>query len=201
VLNGHLLWLARRTKRRLRLVTLMPQGWLIPAGELVDQNPRSLMEQLRSVFQRAKIGQDGGWAYFVLDVEYIEHLVAFAFHAHGIATKRVALRVRELRNRRKFKWPAGSDGIPNRPVQVKLVTRGDEARVINYLLKSYFGMRVYVLDEDGNLVRTRQRTAIPEPRQTDLIAWLSRWRIEDFVLPLNLYFGRDCLMVSRRRRR
>jgi hypothetical protein len=66
---------------------------------------------------------------------------------------------------------------------------------VNYLLKTYFGMRVYV-EIDGKLMRTKKRVAIPEPRHSQLLAWLGRWRVEDFVLPINVYFGRCRLEVS-----
>lgn len=197
MLNGHLLWLMQSRKKRTWLATLMPRGWLVPADELGNVDPRRLLEQLRAVFVRAKISWVGGWAYFVLDVEYIEHLDAYAFHVHGLTTKGIAKFLKGLRERRKFKWPRGSDGVPKRPIQVKLINRGEEARAANYLVKDYIGQHVHIVDNDGVYVRTRQRAAMPEPRNSEMIAWLARWSIDDFVLPINVYFGRDRLELSR----
>ncbi len=194
---GHLTELIERSGKKVWLCTGIPVGWLIRADELSTIQPRVMLEQLRAVFNRAKLGQAGGWAYFVLDVEFIEHLDAYSFHIHGIATSRIARRFKALRHRPKFRWPEGSAGAPRRPIQVKRVTRGDAARVINYLLKSFFGKRVYRLEE-GQYIRTKERVCIPEPRHSELLVWLARWSIDDFVLPVNLYFGQGRLEVSSR---
>jgi hypothetical protein len=121
VFNGHLHWLVRRQAKRLHLATLMPRGWLIPADELAHQNARQLLAQIRQVMVRAKVGAATGWAYLVLDIEYIEHLDAFAFHVHGIATQGVARVLRSVGKRPKLKWPKDAKGIPKRPCQLKLV--------------------------------------------------------------------------------
>jgi|GEM_PF-5273432 len=197
VFVGQLSWLIARQGKKLWLCTGMPYGWLIPATELPDADPRRLREQLRAVFNRAKLGQAGGWAYFVLDIEYIEHLNAYSFHVHGIATSRIARRFRALRDRPKFRWPEGSIGAPRRPIQVKRINRGEGARVANYLPKTYFGCRVYRL-ERGQYIRTAKRVRIPEPRHSEMLLWLARWSIDDFVLPVNLYFGQGQLEVSSR---
>lgn len=196
VINGQLLWLVTRRGHRIYLATLMPNGWLIPAVDLAKVEPHRLLEQLRAVLLRAGVGQASGWAYLVLDIEYIEHHDAFSFHLHGVATKEVALVLRSLRTGRKFQWPSEVAGAPRRPVQVKAVRRGHEARVANYLLKSRFTMRVYRL-KGSMLVRTKQRKNIPEPRNSELITWLSQWKIDDVVLPINVHFAKDRLKISK----
>jgi hypothetical protein len=194
-INGHLGWLIARGKVPVTFVTLLPRDMLIPADELHEVVPGKFLEQIRAVLNRAGISSAAGWAYLVLDLEYIEHLDAYSFHVHGVATGAVAGVIRSLRERTKFKWQPDNTGLGKRPVQLKSVTPGEEARTVNYLIKTFHGKRVYK-EEDGKRVRTHKKVAIPEPRHSEYLLWLSRWRIEDFVLPIHVFFGSDRLRVS-----
>lgn len=194
-INGHLGWLIKRVTEPLTFSTLLPRGWLIPADHLGDVNPRKLLAQIRAVLIRAGASNSDGWAFFVLDCEYIEHLDAFAFHLHGVSMGAISIVIGSLRERRKFQWQPGAHGLGKRPVQMKRVNPGEEARTVNYLIKTFHGKRVY-REEDGELVRTGQKVAIPGPRHSEYLLWLSRWRIADFVLSIHLSFGRNRLLVS-----
>jgi hypothetical protein len=147
---------------------------------------------------RAGVSRAAGWAYLVLDTEYIEHLDAYAFHAHVATKGAVAGVVSNLRERRAFDWESAAHGLAKRPIQLKRVLMGQEARTINYLVKTFHGKRVYV-EENGEYVRTGRRVAIPEPRHSEYLMWLSRWKIEDFVLGVHLYFSTDRLLISEKR--
>jgi hypothetical protein len=103
-----------------------------------------------------------------------------------------------LRERRKFKWLPEASGLGKRPVQLKRITEGEEARAVNYLIKTYHGKRVYAHGSEG-LVRTGFKVSMPEPRLSQYLLWLSRWSIGDFVLSVHLFFGKDRLLVSRAR--
>lgn len=197
-INDHLGWLINRVAEPLTFSTLLPRGWLIPADQLGDVNPRKFLAQIRAVLIRAGASYAAGWAFFVLDCEYIEHLDAFAFHLHGVSMGAISIIIGSLRERRKFHWQPGDHGLGKRPVQLKRVTQGEEARTVNYLIKTFHGKRVY-REEGGEPVRTGQKVAVPEPRRSEYLLWLSRWRIDDIVLSVHLFFGKDRLQVSRAR--
>lgn len=195
-INGQLVYLIARSKADVELVTLLPRGWSVPAKELSSVEPKRLMEQLRAALYRAGASKMDGWAILVLDIEYVEHTDAYLFHAHGIATGDLTTCLDELRNRPKFK-ARPDDGEGMRPVQLKRIAKGSEARSINYLIKSYFAKRVYA-QVNENLIRTGKKVALPSHREVELLLWLNRWKIDDFVLSVHLYYGRYGLKVSRR---
>ena len=198
--NGHLSWLIEREAIRLAFSTLIPAGWLVPADKLSEVEPRKLLEQLRGVLNRAGIDHTDGWMAAVLDLEYIEHLGCWSIHVHMISTGGATRVIRSLRAKPKFRRCADHPEIGRRPVQVKAVARGTEARVVNYLVKIFFGMQVY-LEKNGVLERQQRRIAVPARRQAELLAWLKQWKIDDFVLTVGLYFGKDRLLVSKNRKR
>jgi len=197
-INGQLGWLVKRKGGPLTLATLLPRGWLIPADELSEVSPRKLLAQIRAVLSRAGASNADGWAYLVMDCEYVEYLDAFAFHVHGVCAGGMAGVIGSLRERRKFKWLPEATGLGKRPVQLKRVTEGEEARALNYLIKTFHGKRVYAQGSDGP-VRTGLKVSVPEPRHSQYLLWLSRWGIEDFVLSMHLFFGKDRLLVTRAR--
>lgn len=198
IINSHLGWLVERTSGPMKFATLLPRGWLISADELEHVNPRKLLEQLRAALNRAGVGKAEGWAFLALDSEYIPHLDAHAFHLHVATKGAVAGVVSGLRKRKIFDWQPDAHGLAKRPVQVKTVPQGQEARAVNYLVKSFHGKRVYA-SEAGKLVRTGKKAAMPEPRHSEYLMWLSRWKIEDFVLSVHLYFSKDRLLISKKR--
>lgn len=197
VINRQVLRLVDRDSAPAKLVTLIPAGFLVPADKLGEVNPCLLLEQIRGVLIRAGISDATGWAFLVLDMEYIEHLDCWCIHIHGLATRGVAKVIRSLKARPKFKANADHPEIGGRPVQLKAIKPGTEARVIEYLIKNYFGMRAHAVI-DGKRVRVGKRVSVPDRRQAELLAWLARWKIDDFILTCRLYFGENRIRVRRR---
>lgn len=196
--NSQLNRLIARRRGPVRFFTLIPRRWLIPTDQIADTTPGELLEQIRSTLNRAGIGRASGWLVMVLDVEYIAHLDAWSFHLHGLAAGGKARAIKTLRAKPKFKSAADHQDVGKRPVQIKRVRSGTEPRVVNYLIKTYFGMRVYH-ETNGKMRRGKGHLALPDRLEAEFLVWLSKWSFDDFVLTNGLYLGKKCLQISTRR--
>ena len=177
--------------------TLIPRGLDVPGNELGNVHPRRLCEALRSDLNRVGATRQSGYLITFLDGEYELNSDTYRIHFHGLAAGSIVYFVRCLGQQTYRHLSRRHSGGGERPVQRVRVQSNltDLPAPLTYVLKSFWSAR-WEGKINEQWVRQTLRSRIPEPRHSQLLLWLDKWRLQDLCLMMRLRVGKDGLQPT-----
>ena len=171
--------------------TLVPRGWEYQGGGLEAADPVRLLEQIRLACMRLGSSEADGWAVLCLHGEHEPGSDKFVLHIHGLAEggmREVVEKLRSTRLLRSTRQGGRDDRIDPvfRRVRRSRKPLSDLPDPLTYLLQGFWPSRAEYSDEAGKVSRQRKKRRIVEPRHTEVLLWLNRWRPRDLVLLIGL---------------
>lgn len=180
-----------------KVATVMPEYWEIEANaeELVQKIPK-LVKSLGKMIERLCPAQPHGYLYGWLDFDFAPAPDRFRPHMHLVASGDYLEAVHELRNNPLISLvPLVSySNEDRRPVQIKRITPGTEARALSYIPKSAWFQKEVIVE--GKRTKGPKR-AIPEPYHSEVLLALHQLKLRDFILKRGLSVTAAGLRVTR----
>lgn len=176
--------------------TAIKRGLEFAPDELLDVDPRPILEGFRQALHRQGSGQADGWLIAWLHGEYELPTGTFRLHIHGLATAGMSDVVSRLRATRPYRSTRGSspgDGVFQR-LRIERNLR-HLPYPLTYGCKSYWPLKV-VVDGDRGPRRSRGHRRIPEPHHSFVLLWLDKWRLSDITLLVHLSVEAGAFKVS-----
>lgn len=200
---GHIWNLMSKVRtKRVRTFTIIPAHWEFPAERLMDVDPVTLINGLRaSLYGRGQAGKAKGWLIAFLHSEHDPVADVYRFHVHGAAYGGMVQAIERLRKlpnyRSRHRLPDGSRSPVYRRVRRTWKPLVNIPEPITYLLQSFWPARALFISEDGKRIRVRQKSRIKEPRHSQGLLWLDRYRLEDLTLMIGLRVTKDGLKQTK----
>lgn len=179
--------------------TLVPRSWEVFGGRLDKVDPRALLQQLRSCLNRAGFEGQGGWLICLIHGEHEPTDDIFVIHVHGVAVGSARAAIDRLRKRRDFQGAPtkGKERVARR-VRMSRQTLTGLPEPFTYIAQSFWPERVAFENVDGKDKRQRDKRRIEEPRHTEVLLWLDRWRLRDTCLLMGIQVTRGGLRATNR---
>lgn len=185
---------------RVYLVTLIPAGHAFTIDELMQVDPRLLVQRLRVTLGRCGANPGvSGWAFGYLDGEYNLATGLFQLHWHLIVTGDLIKVFQRLKRRTAYKSVKrvadNPDGVATR-VHIREVDDPQNPRPLTYVMKGswYARWRGETGDNEDEVQRVvGPRVRIPEPYHSRVLLWLDQWEFNDMLIMINLKLGKGTL--------
>jgi hypothetical protein len=176
--------------------TLIPSKLVQSGNSLNKADPKLLCRTLRSDLNRYGAVGASGYLIAFLDAEYEIGSDTFRLHFHGLAAGEMLGVLDRLRRAAKYR-SSRSKEYPLRNVQRVRVNHQLTSlpSPITYLLKPFWSAR-WEGQVNGRSVRGRRAGRIPEPRHSQALLWLDRWRLQDITLMIGVSVRRNGLQLS-----
>jgi len=163
------------TQPKLNIITLVPEGWILPRRQIISFDPKVLIDRVRHQFLRA--GGNGAIAIGAVHGEYDKLRQYWQPHLH-LAARGLDVRTISLLRRRHYQRTP----LVYRPMVVQPLS--DSPPQISYLLKSYWPLRERYVRANGKEFSTFRR--IPEPLHSEYLMMQDQFNLLDFVFLLGV---------------
>lgn len=175
--------------------TLVPRSGQIFGGRLHNVDPRVELARLRSALIRAGFDGQDGWLIVVVHGEHEPTEDVFVVHFHGLAVGSARAAIDRLREQRDFDpTEAGAKNkLVARRVRMSRQQLTDLPDSLTYIAQSFWPERPAFENRQGVSKRQRHKRRIEEPRHTEVLAWLNRWRFADTCLLMGIKVTREGL--------
>lgn len=184
-----------------KTLTIIPRAWEFTPEQLMDADPRRLLESLRTTLYKMGAKDADGWLIMFLHGEYDPVAGVFRLHVHGLASADMIEVVKKLRKLDQFKTrklgPTGGPEAIYRPVRIRGMALTDLPAPLSYIAQSFWPSRAIYVDQDGNNRRQKLKRRIPEPYHSLVLLWLDRWNVNDLMLRIHLRVSNGCLVPTR----
>ena len=197
-LTGAILEVLSGKKDGIATFTLIPRAWKFKPDELVELEPRTLLNQLRTQLRRAGSAHATGFSFAALHGEWEPNAGVFVVHVHGLCTDGMVDVINRLRGTQPYKRHE-SVFRPVHLKRLKLETSASNealAKATSYLVKAFWPQRpIGPFGPQGEIKRVRSVRRIKEPIHSILKCWLSSFDISDIVLFTRLHIRGQTLVT------
>lgn len=164
--------------------TLLPRRWEFQGGQLHQADPNKLLAQLRIALHRAGASKANGWLFIGLHGEHEPAEDVYVLHAHGLAVGdmiNVVDRLRHTGLARSVRVKGANEKVFQR-VRLSRAPLRFLPEPLTYVLQGFWPERTRFQKPDGGVARQRRKRRIEEPRHTEVLLWLNRWRLNELTL-------------------
>lgn len=194
--GGALLAFADSYSGQIATACLWPKSMEIPGPDLANLNPLSAGHALRSDCNRHGVSAANGGAIFFLDGEYEPNADVWRLHYHGLLLGEKIKALNGLRDTRKYQSTRYRQKPGRSQQRVRINWKlTDLSYHLPYLLKSFWPSR-WEGEIDGEHSRQKHRSRIPEPRHSQWLLWMDRWRLSDLCVLHGLEVGSEGLRFT-----
>lgn len=182
--GGHIYKLVDADPEQVFTGALIPRSWESAGGELEKANPKAMLNGLRSAINRAGFDASTGWIIAGIHGEHEPSSDAHVLHAHVVGSGSARATLDALRKSGCFQSGTGhADKVMvKRRVRLSRKPLTDLPSPLTYVLQSYWPEKPVFEASDGKDMRWWHKRRIEEPRHTEVLHWLYRWRPRDTVL-------------------
>lgn len=170
--------------------TIIPETWESWAEGLAVEDPRQLLNALRTALYAGGAAQANGWMIAFIHGEYDPIDGIFRIHVHGFACGEMAYVVDWLRKLPNYKtelYPEDGGVSPvYRRVRMTWKKLNNLPAPITYRLQSYWPAKANYISDDGSRTRAKRKRRIAEPHHSQVLLWQDKWKIEDLTLMIGL---------------
>ena len=185
---------------KVAVITVAPRSWEFTSQELQHARAEQLMARLRQWLRHAGAADATGYLLVALHGDFEPNSGVFRLHVHGVATGGMIEVVDRLRTRpdldARLDPPTGLKQAAPR-VEINRKQISNLVYTLTYQLKSYWpSVWLGVVNEDGDVKRSRRPQRIAEPHHTELLLWLDAHALADITLLVKLRVGTRGLTLS-----
>lgn len=181
-----------------RTFTIVPHSWECPGDALHQADPRSLLNGFRSAVIREGFSNRKGWLLASVHGEHEPTEDIFRPHIHGAVKGEAILCLDRLRHRQEYRSSRRElKGPVFQRVRITRKSLTDLPEPLTYIVQSFWPKRAAFINADGEDKRQREKRRIEEPRHTEVLMWLDRWRLRDTCLLMGLQVTRNGFRTTR----
>jgi len=151
--------------------TLIPPGWIFPAGRLDEADPRRLLDTFRSQLNRCGLAALDGWMTTFLHGEYVMATDAYHLHVHILVGGGKSSALEAWRRLH----PPREDA--RRPT-ARSVLRDIPRQVSYYAFQPYWPMKLVA---HGARQARGARRRLPANQLVEWLTWMDQQRVSDLL--------------------
>lgn len=168
-------------KGRFVFWTIIPRDWEVEEDDLINIDPRQLLESFRADLNRIGLKGTGGVGWFALDAEYDPEGRRFRLHLHGITTGKMTKMLEGLCSLRRYKLPdvehvGQRQGPP--PVHKRRYKSNPIPKTLTYVMKLSCWKTITFENAAGKQVRGKYRR-MPDRAHALWSLWIDQWTVND----------------------
>ena len=172
--------------------TLAPRSCEVQGGRLDNLDPRKILQKLRSALIRAGFDGRNGWLVCFIHGEHEPNDDVFVVHVHGVGVGSARSAINNLRKQRDFapREARAAERVYHR-VRMSRKKLTGLPEPLTYVVQSFWPERAAFENVEGKRKRQRNKRRIEEPRHTEVLLWLDKWRLRNTCLMMGIQVTRE----------
>ncbi len=189
---GHLWSAIADTTETAFTFTLAPRSCEVQGGRLEEIDPKEILQKLRSALIRAGFDGRNGWLVCFMHGEHEPNDDVFVVHVHGVGVGSARSAINNLRKQRDFapREVRSAERVYHRVRMTRKKLTG-LPEPLTYVVQSFWPERAAFENVAGKRKRQRDKRRIEEPRHTEVLLWLDKWRLRDTCLMMGIQVTRE----------